>query len=788
MTITNDTYGTKTNPIPISKLPLHIEILNELVQAAVSLEEFTIPLYMCSMYSLVGTHQITSNNAFYRGVWYPGNAITADPNKWVYDTDTYKLNNKIPVYETQANKDPNRTLFRPSNNITFNLIYKVFIEEMLHLQMAANLAKILMVNPDPCDTTPIGPSFTNPKLVCKDTFKWNCFGSKDKVNTIIPYIVDLKDTTNYKDVKVTLGPLNDNQIRLFLAIEAPEEKAKEELAGHLHKYFPNPEKVVEQYEKYKKCKESEKPEKCEKLPLMGSIGHLYQTLWDFLHLEFDTKEEDNCLLAQVLRQNKKPYYQRELFNQQAPNHPISEYPGFDSTVHGDIAKYVFPKIEKLINAITEQGEGSSVAKPKKPQGYTAVKEEARVSRRALSTNYKTYDDEGKELPISPRVPVRAGFSFVQEKGPDAGQTFSSVAADHDELFGVIKDDLMQRDDFMTWDQWHGHTPTKDGKILTNDWSVDLIKAKDYENNTYSHNLPDPEDIAAAMKRLKHGIARQNETPNTDQAEANYTKMCQVSTGAIWGIIHVLDSYWSAEKGSKTLFPFPAMGGTGDRMGSCWTIFGRVPDLSVPLESPRKHDIINHACQGFKAMDPEVNAAPGANDCAEVAIYHTCKGSNLCKAEGGCGFVHKIGGGSSNCSASVQHVQTFEAPFTCATAKAIFSPPADNACGGQGGCAVPISASQLFPKPKGDGVEFGNMQLHDFERDNVTKHWTSIPIDKIPDTIHDKNKYIKYKNGDPVYNIAWEAFEQVLRHRGVNQENLPKKPESTDIRLAFPPST
>jgi hypothetical protein len=41
---------------------------------------------------------------------------------------------------------------------------------------------------------------------------WKCFGSD---NTVIPHIIDLRDTTTLTSVKVALGPLNAAQIELF---------------------------------------------------------------------------------------------------------------------------------------------------------------------------------------------------------------------------------------------------------------------------------------------------------------------------------------------------------------------------------------------------------------------------------------------------------------------------------------------------------------------------------------------------------------------------------------------
>jgi hypothetical protein len=42
-------------------------------------------------------------------------------------------------------------------------------------------------------------------------------------------------------------------------------------------------------------------------------------------------------------------------------------------------------------------------------------------------------------------------------------------------------------------------------------------------------------------------------------------------------------------------------------------------------------------------------------------------------------------------------------------------------------------------------------------------------------------------GDEVYDVAWNAYIEVLKHRGVSP--LPPKPtKDSDLRIAFPPST
>jgi hypothetical protein len=94
----------------------------------------------------------------------------------------------------------------------------------------------------------------------------------------------------------------------------------------------------------------------------------------------------------------------------------------------------------------------------------------------------------------------------------------------------------------------------------------------------------------------------------------------------------------------------------------------------------------------------------------------------------------------------------------------YSAPSDNKCGGLGGCAVPISASQLFPAS-------GAMKLFDLHAETDS---TPLPCT------------LAFQKGDPVYDIAWAAYCQVLEYR---KQQPPKKPATVDdLRLALPPST
>ena len=54
--------------------------LRAIAQAAVEVELFTIPLYLTTLYSIQGMHQITSKgNDLYEGRLWPGAATTAGP-------------------------------------------------------------------------------------------------------------------------------------------------------------------------------------------------------------------------------------------------------------------------------------------------------------------------------------------------------------------------------------------------------------------------------------------------------------------------------------------------------------------------------------------------------------------------------------------------------------------------------------------------------------------------------------------------------------------------------------
>jgi hypothetical protein len=78
---------------------------------------------------------------------------------------------------------------------------------------------------------------------------------------------------------------------------------------------------------------------------------------------------------------------------------------------------------------------------------------------------------------------------------------------------------------------------------------------------------------------------------------------------------------------------------------------------------------------------------------------------------------------------------------------------------------------LYPAPDAANPKNpGTMEVYDLE--------APTPI---------KLENMRYSMGDKVYDVAWNAYIEVLKSRNVNP--LPEKPKvDSDLRLAFPPST
>lgn len=672
--------------------------LQAIAQAAVDVELFTLPLYMVSMYSIHGMHQITSEgNDFYRGRLWPGAAASRAPDG-------------------------------SANAQAFNHFFSVFIDEMLHLQLASNVAKALGVM----------PSFNSPALV-DDNYGWVCYGP-DK--TMLPHILDFNDTVgDYKNIRVKLDALTAEQNQLFLAIEQNEKDAEKIIdpkwtKGKKKKYFP---KVP--FEGW----EAGQP-----LPLFGTIGSMYKCLWQYIEIEY---KDGPGLFEYVFNRGT---LERDLFNP-ANSYHKPEYPTMPTLASGEIiVPQALENILNMINAITDQGEGEGVAEEIRRArgrtrgllGYAPVKGQFRPDAEALDFDYPNYTDTGK-----PHNPSGQKVARVENGGLDHHDRFLKI------------DGLLRAGGVVTWDQWHA---------AGNKWTAEMLitNEADYKANTEKwQKLPPAEAIAAALNNLKAEDAQ----PGSNKRK-NYNVFSQAAAGSVAGITRVLGGFWTDE---TTSFPLPSMYGSGDRVSICWAIFGRYPDLTggVPPKAP---GLLYHACQGL-----DLNH--GGNACAQVEVYHSCRGSNSCKAEGGCGFV-QVQGQSHQCGINVllKHemptrplpVQSQSpAQLRAGTDKSLYSAPSDNMCASFGGCAIPISASQLYPAPPGE--EIGWMELFDF---------VGQTADPVPITNKMGQKELqRYEEGDRVFDIAWAAYVRVLKHRNPDAPE-PVKPNDSDLRLAFPPST
>jgi hypothetical protein len=709
-----------------------IDAVQAIAQAAVDVELFTIPLYMTSLYSIRGTHEINDQYALYKGWTWPGAAPVAPS----------------PLFPPKA-LEPNQE--------AFNILFSIFIEEMLHLQMAANMATAVGV----------APSFTSPSMQTGN-HAWKCYGPAAH---IIPHIIDLYDTKLYDPqtktlaVPVDIGPLDKTRLQLFLAIEQPDADARAMINPDAEgKYFePAPFKNWN---------------KTLPLPMFGTIGHMYQCYFDYLHIQYS----DGTSLWDSVFDPKA--VQNDHFNR-SPALPQYQ---FKLALDLTDSKSAFADMCNMMDAITDQGEGSVLEKPPAPAegAVMAVMEEYRAIEPNLEKIYVSYNNRGE------KVSSTDAFARCSNDGDDHYERFARL----DAMLGEI----------VTWDK-----ADKVGQWTAQDFTA---PGGPWDN---PHKLPDQQDLADAW--------------NAIPSEQNiFEKMSQACIGSIAGTTTVLEAYW---KNPAVGFPGPAMGGTGNRMSTIWAALGRAPDLSLGLD-PVQPNQLGHSCQ---ALDYTVAADGELNSCAQVATFHSCIGSNNCHAEGGCGFVNKVSGGGScgsgggcsvskglaggagggrggicgspggggagkgSCGAAPANAPASSGGGGCGSSGGcgapsepaqeggggtvggtcgppqLYSGPGDNACKQLGGCAVPISASQLYPPPP-NGQPTAGMEVFDFVPDpNGVNGYTSKKVG-----------VITYQMGDKVDEVAYLAFKTVMASRSPEVKVPDEMPSPTALRLVYPPST
>ncbi|KDC55317.1 ferritin-like domain-containing protein [Pseudoalteromonas sp. S3431] len=703
---------TKLKNRNISHLKADLACVKAIAQAAINVELFTIPIYMVSLYSIKGMHQINSaGSKLYAGRWWPGSGATA------------------------ATKEKPLT----TNENVFNKVYSVFIEEMLHLQLASNMASTIGVT----------PIFTS-KALQSDDYGWHCYKAN---STLIPHILDFTDwkgkDPDLSKLTVELRAMNEAQVDLFLAIEEKAERG--------HEMLFNPPVKRQNGDVGTKYFESAPfnwftPSMGETdLPLFGSIGHMYLCYWDYLEI---TYSDGSHLLWHLISPAKDNGLQRDQFNNTPPRE-AKQYPGIKTEIECTTQDLNNVKLQLInnINAITDQGEGDDVVKTiierwvteswavsfekaqtKKAGMLSSVQSKFQPSKEGLIKDYPGYDDQGN--------PTAAASGSAQARFDNGGK-------DHFELFDEVKS-LIAKDDYITWDVWHENNPDKPW----NDAMLGIDGAP---------HLPKTSDIAAALNRLGSPA----EIDNT------FTIFSSSAVGTIKGITTSLNKYWADP---KSQFPSPAMGGSGDRVSICWAVTGRCPDLVTGIENQTKQQLY-HACQGM-AIDE--SSGDDKNVCADKLAYHSCKGSNECKTQGGCGFVQSATGGG-NCGSSA--------------AAGLKSAPADNLCGSLGGCAVPISASQLYPAQSDANYE---MQLYKFGEaphfHGQEIQWPELVArDMLPPTVVEKNS-MPYHQGEAVYDVAWRSYcaaKGLVKVQGSGHNksiHIPSSPAPSDIRLVLPPST
>lgn len=530
-----------------------------LVQAAVNVENFTIPLYLASLSSIQGTHAIQGGPA-------------------------HRLWRGMNPTATQAG-----TTLTP-NQQAYNTVFSVFIQEMLHLQLAANLATVLGVT----------PGFFKGTVLENEAGGWSCYGPQ---LTTIPHIIDLTDTTRFANVVVDLAPLNKEQIELFLAVEQSHDEARKDIKDKaLDKYFP-----PAPFEKWTAASDEAD------LPLFGTIGWMYKCFIDYLGMEYTDGE---TLWAKMFNADRLDQ-QRDLFNFKSKSHPRQEYPLMPTQVSASDPDMALLQAIDMIHGIVNQGEGGieNVLK-----GFR-LHVQARIDRHISLNDNMTLRDEVTDNHVK-REFQPDHIALKKDYAPgNADARAKGDEIDHwdrfDRLLKVVQDPA-----YMNFAQWFA---------AGNQWTAADLQTKDY---VPVPNVPTPQEVANALNSMK--------TPEYQ------TLLDQLIVGAIDGINNTLTLSWTD---ASTPFPYQAMTASGDRMSLYWAVFGTAPDISKGNPAPIPGEEA-HACQGLSVNNPGNNCAAisayhtcaGSNACKgqsgcgypkQEGANYVAPSDNMCAQKGGC---------------------------------------------------------------------------------------------------------------------------------------------------------
>jgi hypothetical protein len=378
---------------PVSARAADAAAVRAIAQACVNVELFTIPLYLAAATSIADMHQITGKNSdFYTGRWWPGAATTANP--------------------------------QTANETAYNLMFSVHVEEMLHLQLAANLASAIGV----------APIFTSPVLQDAQ-YGWTCYDS-----SVIPHVVDLKDTV-HSDARVKIDGLTREQLELFLIIEESEVTSRSHITVP-EKYFPAvpftgwTEEITEV-----------------DLPLFGTIGWMYSCYYEYLSLVY---EDGLTLWDHVFVPDSQ---QNDLFNVENTGHPKKEYTGFRTLITTSHPAKAYSQALAMMNAITDQGEGSVLDQR---TDDLDVAKQYEADQTSMETDYPSYSDTGE---LTPSADAMARYTYGDW--------------DHYDRFYTLLEMIDQVTTWPVWHQEHGPWTTDDLQSTQTELSLyDIPSAAD----------------------------------------------------------------------------------------------------------------------------------------------------------------------------------------------------------------------------------------------------------------------------------------------------------------------
>ena len=523
--------------------------LRAIAQAAVDVELFTIPLYMTALYSIRGTYADPDDG----------------PNLW-------------------PGRRPRPASMDEPNQLAYNAIFSVYVQEMFHLQLASNIASAVGQSP--------------------------LFQPPVYEGTTIPCIGDLAKIPGYEDVQVRLGPLDINQVKLFIAIETPDWEA------------PGPKPAV--------------PfmgwTRSDALPEFATIGHMYECMAEYMDLEYT----DGQTLWQKTYDPES--VQVDMFNFYAEGHTLKVYPEIPVRFPGPKVPWSTTRkmADTMMKAIIEQGEGRTNEDP------------------TVDVDY---------------VPSENGL--ISDRGTsDAAVRVFWDGFGHWERFQFVGQIL---DRVETWPQWwakrggigawswqdvvavpelagHAPTPPQTGGTVTCDDTVSFAQAR-------ARALNDPytaTKLNEALNQSYNSLLAAIEKSWTD--ERWRTEWSEERTERERGKTDPNDP-----TAPTRLFPYAAMQALYTRVATIWAC-NAVPEFKQVTTGELPYPGEPHACQG---LSPE---NPGQNICAN-AVIHACGGANSCKHQGGCGYPSEPDSfpdvnscaGQGGCGAPIPVAQVFNPP-------------------------------------------------------------------------------------------------------------------------------